>query len=238
MLFFAIVYLVEGIGQARVGIIYQPLTHYLKETGWTALQVAAYFAVLNFPWIIKPVFGLVSDFVPLFGYRRKSYLIIASLCAVGGLRRHRPAGRARRVRPAAAAHLLRHGHRQHPVRRPAGGERPELPPQQHASSASSGCGSTSPSWRARSPAARWSRACPPSPPCRWPPPSPPSRPSPWCWRRCSCSTRRRWARARRRCGAPFKASWRRRGRPSSTSSPCSCFSIPSRPASARRSTTS
>ncbi len=31
MLFFAIVYLVEGIGQARVGIIYQPLTHYLKE---------------------------------------------------------------------------------------------------------------------------------------------------------------------------------------------------------------
>ena len=28
-----------------------------------------------------PAFGLVSDFVPLFGYRRKSYLIIASLCA-------------------------------------------------------------------------------------------------------------------------------------------------------------
>ena len=83
MLFFAIVYLVEGIGQARVGIIYQPLTSYLKDSGWTPLQVTAYFAVLNFPWIIKPVFGLVSDFVPLFGYRRKSYLIIASICAVG-----------------------------------------------------------------------------------------------------------------------------------------------------------
>ena len=96
--FFAIVYLVEGIGQARVGIIYQPLTHYLKETGWTALQVAAYFAVLNFPWVIKPVFGLVSDFVPLFGYRRKSYLIIASLCAVGGY-----AVIARQADPAAFA---------------------------------------------------------------------------------------------------------------------------------------
>ena len=82
MLFFAIVYLVEGIGQARVGIIYQPLTHYLKETGWTALQVTAYFAVLNFPWVIKPVFGLVSDFVPLFGYRRKSYLILSNALAV------------------------------------------------------------------------------------------------------------------------------------------------------------
>jgi hypothetical protein len=47
MLFFAIVYLVEGIGQARVGIIYQPLSYYLKEIGWTALQVTAYFAVLK-----------------------------------------------------------------------------------------------------------------------------------------------------------------------------------------------
>lgn len=98
MLFFAIVYLVEGIGQARVGIIYQPLTHYLKEIGWTAVQVAAYFAVLNFPWIIKPVFGLVSDFIPLLGYRRKSYLIIASLCAVGAY-----AAISRLAEPAAFA---------------------------------------------------------------------------------------------------------------------------------------
>jgi MFS family permease len=82
MLFFAIVYVVEGIGQARVGIIYQPLTYFLKVTGWTPVQVTAYLAVLNFPWIIKPLYGLVSDFVPLFGYRRKSYLVIASLCGV------------------------------------------------------------------------------------------------------------------------------------------------------------
>jgi MFS family permease len=83
MLFFAIVYVVEGIGQARVGIIYQPLNYYLKDIGWTPVQVTAYLAILNFPWVIKPVFGLVSDFIPLFGYRRKSYLIISSICAVG-----------------------------------------------------------------------------------------------------------------------------------------------------------
>ena len=83
MLFFAIVYVVEGIGQARVGIIFQPLNFYLKDIGWTPVQVTTYLAVLNFPWIIKPVFGLVSDFLPLFGYRRKSYLIISSICAVG-----------------------------------------------------------------------------------------------------------------------------------------------------------
>src|SRR5262245_64024862 len=101
MLFFAIVYLVEGIGQARVGIIYQPLTHHLKEIGWTALQVAAYFAVLNFPWVIKPVFGLVSDFVPLLGYRRKSYLLLSSLAAAGAY-----AGIAVLTSPSEFAFLL------------------------------------------------------------------------------------------------------------------------------------
>jgi len=81
MLFFAIVFAVEGIGQARVGIILQPLTNFLKTHGWSPLEVTAYFSVLNFPWVIKPVFGLVSDFVPLFGYRRTSYLMLASACA-------------------------------------------------------------------------------------------------------------------------------------------------------------
>ena len=30
------------------------------------------------PWIIKPVYGLLSDFVPLFGRRRKSYFLLTS----------------------------------------------------------------------------------------------------------------------------------------------------------------
>ena len=101
MLFFAIVYIVEGIGQARVGIIFQPLNNYLKVIGWTPVQVTAYLAILNFPWIIKPLFGLVSDFIPLFGYRRKSYLIIASICAVGAY-----AWIARLTEPAEFALLL------------------------------------------------------------------------------------------------------------------------------------
>src|SRR6185369_4575468 len=48
------------------------------------LEVTAYFGVLNFPWVIKPVFGLISDFVPLFGYRRTSYLLLASVAAAAG----------------------------------------------------------------------------------------------------------------------------------------------------------
>jgi hypothetical protein len=83
MWFFAIVYTVEGIGQAKSGLVWQPLTHFLKEAyGWTPLQVSASLAVLDVPWVVKPVYGLLSDFLPLFGSRRRSYLLVANLAAV------------------------------------------------------------------------------------------------------------------------------------------------------------
>jgi hypothetical protein len=40
--FFALVYLVEGLGQIG-GLIAQPLTYYLKQVrGWTPVQITAY----------------------------------------------------------------------------------------------------------------------------------------------------------------------------------------------------
>src|SRR5476651_653070 len=82
MWFFAIVYTVEGIGQAKSGVVWQPLTHFLKEEyGWTPVQVSASLAVLDVPWVIKPLYGLVSDFLPLAGYRRRPYLLLASVAA-------------------------------------------------------------------------------------------------------------------------------------------------------------
>jgi len=81
MLFFALIYVVEGLGQTS-GLIAQPLTYFLKQQyGWSPVEVTGYLTVLNFPWIIKPVYGIVSDFVPLFGYRRKAYLIIVNLAS-------------------------------------------------------------------------------------------------------------------------------------------------------------
>ena len=81
MLFFALVYVVEGLGQTG-GLIAQPLNYFLKQVyGWTPVQVTAWLTVLNLPWIIKPVYGVVSDFVPLFGYRRKAYLVLANAVA-------------------------------------------------------------------------------------------------------------------------------------------------------------
>jgi MFS family permease len=83
LVFFALVYVVEGVGEVG-GLLEQPLSFYLKEAqGWSALQVSAYLTIFNFPWIIKPIYGAISDFVPLFGYRRKPYLLAANLIATG-----------------------------------------------------------------------------------------------------------------------------------------------------------
>ena len=80
MWFFAIVYAVEGIGQARSGIMWQPLSHWLKETfHWTPVTISASIAIFDLPWVIKPVWGAISDFVPLFGYRRLPYLVLANI---------------------------------------------------------------------------------------------------------------------------------------------------------------
>ncbi len=82
MWFFAIVYAVEGTCQARAGIMAQPLTYWLKESmHWDPVTISASLSTLDLPWIIKPLWGAISDFVPLFGYRRRPYLVLASIAA-------------------------------------------------------------------------------------------------------------------------------------------------------------
>src|ERR1700733_4050073 len=84
MLFFALVYMVEGLAQPD-GLIAQPLSYYLKTSqGWTAAQITAFTSLLYLAWIVKPLYGLISDFIPLFGYRRKSYLALVNVAAIGG----------------------------------------------------------------------------------------------------------------------------------------------------------
>jgi len=57
-----------------------------KERGLSAGQLAAFNWSITIPWFIKPVYGLLSDFVPLFGTRRRSYfLIMSSMAALSAL---------------------------------------------------------------------------------------------------------------------------------------------------------
>lgn len=81
---FALAYFAQGLGQAG-GLISQPLNYYLKTgLGLDSAEVSNYLAILTIPWVIKPFYGLVSDYLPLFGYRRKTRLLLVNLVAASG----------------------------------------------------------------------------------------------------------------------------------------------------------
>jgi MFS family permease len=80
--FFAAVYFVQGIGEPGAGIAAQPIFFLLKdELRLSASQTAAFLATISIAWGIKPLYGLISDFFPIFGYRRKSYLLLMTALA-------------------------------------------------------------------------------------------------------------------------------------------------------------
>ncbi len=76
---FGVVYFAQGMWY----LPNQTITIVFKDRGLTAAQVATFFAIATVPWLIKPVYGLLSDFVPIFRYRRKSYFLLASALASG-----------------------------------------------------------------------------------------------------------------------------------------------------------
>lgn len=45
-------------------------------------KLQVYKAIVMLPWAMKPIFGLVSDAVPIFGYQKMPYIIGASIMAV------------------------------------------------------------------------------------------------------------------------------------------------------------
>ena len=80
---FAVVYFSQGMYYVSA----QPVTFTLKERlGLSAAEVGLFGWITLFPWVVKPVYGLLSDSVPLFGRRRKSYfLITCTLATIAGL---------------------------------------------------------------------------------------------------------------------------------------------------------
>ena len=77
---FAVVYFAQGMWY----LPNQTISIALKDRGLSAGQVQNFFFMATLPWLIKPVYGIVSDFVPLFGRRRKSYLLLTSALAGAG----------------------------------------------------------------------------------------------------------------------------------------------------------
>ncbi|MBW4476903.1 MAG: folate/biopterin family MFS transporter [Tolypothrix brevis GSE-NOS-MK-07-07A] len=70
------VYLVQGIlGLARLAVSF-----FLKdELLLSPAEVSALMGIVMLPWVIKPLFGFISDGLPIFGYRRRPYLILSGI---------------------------------------------------------------------------------------------------------------------------------------------------------------
>ncbi|CAA7394810.1 unnamed protein product [Spirodela intermedia] len=72
----AIVYFVQGVlGLSRLAVSF-----YLKDDlHLDPAETAVVTGISALPWLVKPLYGFISDSIPLFGYRRRSYLILSGL---------------------------------------------------------------------------------------------------------------------------------------------------------------
>jgi predicted MFS family arabinose efflux permease len=85
LVFFATVYAVQGLAEPESGLATQPIFFLLKdEMRLSASETATFLALIGLGWGVKPLYGLVSDLIPLCGYRRRSYLLVTTAMAALG----------------------------------------------------------------------------------------------------------------------------------------------------------
>ena len=78
-LLFAVLYFVQGLAEPGEGLIAQPVRSLLNGWQKSPGEITQFMAIVSAPWAIKPIYGLLIDFVPLFGSRRRNYLLLATL---------------------------------------------------------------------------------------------------------------------------------------------------------------
>ncbi|HPM82884.1 MAG TPA: MFS transporter, partial [Candidatus Anammoximicrobium sp.] len=84
-LLFGAIYFIQGIAEPTEGLIAQPVRSLLTKWGQSTGEITTFMALISLPWSIKPLYGLISDFLPIFGSRRRSYLILTTAVTVLGL---------------------------------------------------------------------------------------------------------------------------------------------------------
>jgi folate/biopterin transporter len=72
----ATIYFVQG----AMGLAHLSVSFFLKDRlALGPAQVASLIGIAMIPWTIKPLYGIISDSFPIFGYRRRPYLVLSSL---------------------------------------------------------------------------------------------------------------------------------------------------------------
>lgn len=71
-----LVYFAQGL----LGISRLAVSFYFKDAlHLTPVDMTMISTISVIPWIIKPLYGFISDTFPLFGYKRKTYLVLSGL---------------------------------------------------------------------------------------------------------------------------------------------------------------
>lgn len=75
------VVVVYGISQGLGGALAAVGTkYYMKDVQKVQPSEAQVYAgITSIPWIVKPLWGLLTDVLPILGYRRRPYLIFAGI---------------------------------------------------------------------------------------------------------------------------------------------------------------
>lgn len=67
-----------GLGLSKVGTQY-----YMKDVQkLQPSEAQVYHAMIMMPWMIKPLWGLLTDTVPVAGRRRRPYFVFSGECVV------------------------------------------------------------------------------------------------------------------------------------------------------------
>ena len=74
------VYFIQG----ALGLNNVALPLYLRQAGLDIKGMTVLSSIVALPWLLKPLFAALSDTFPLWGFRRKSYVFIASALSAAG----------------------------------------------------------------------------------------------------------------------------------------------------------
>lgn len=71
----AVVYFIQG----SLGIAGIALPLYLRAQGFSISKITFIISIVSIPWFLKILYGAISDTFPIFGLRRKPYLVICAI---------------------------------------------------------------------------------------------------------------------------------------------------------------
>lgn len=75
---FGMLYFIQGISEPTEGLLSQPTRSLLTDWGYEPRVIGTFVALLALPWSIKPLYGFLTDFVPLGPTRRRSWLLVTT----------------------------------------------------------------------------------------------------------------------------------------------------------------